>query len=159
MEFKDILSISGYSGLHKMLKQAKTGLIIESLVDGKRQMINSTNKISSLEDISVYTETDEKPLRDVLKLIFEKNEGKETISHKSDATKLKNFFAEVLEDYDRDRVYVSDIKRIINWYNILIKHDLSEIIKKSEEEQKKLEEKAEEVIENKEPEKKKESSK
>lgn len=121
---KDILSISGYGGLFKFISQGRVGIIVESFEDKKRMNASATAKISALEDIAIFTETEDKPLKDVFKLIFEKENGGVSINHKSSADELKKYFLEVLPDYDRDRVYVSDIKKVINWYNILQKLEL-----------------------------------
>ncbi len=137
MDLKGILSIGGYSGLYKLIKQSKTGFVVESLADKKRMQAFATSKISTLEDIAIYTETGEISLKDVFKKIFEKEGGKQTISHKSKPEELKNYFAEVLPDYDRDRVYVSDIKKVVNWYNQLV--DLGMIDLEEEENEQKEE--------------------
>ncbi|MBU8891737.1 MAG: DUF5606 domain-containing protein [Bacteroidales bacterium] len=131
---KDIMSISGYGGLFKFISQGRTGVIVESLEDKKRMNASATAKISALEDIAIFTETEDLPLKDVFKKIFEKENGGVSIKHKSSADELKSYFAEVLADYDRDRVYVSDIKKVVNWYNIL--HKL-ELLNFEEEEEKK----------------------
>lgn len=121
---KDILSISGYSGLYKYISQGRNGIIVESLEDKKRMNASATAKISALEDIAIFTETEDLPLKDVFKAISEKENGGETIGHKSSADQLKSYFAEVLPTYDKERVYVSDIKKVLSWYNILHKFDL-----------------------------------
>jgi hypothetical protein len=131
---KDILSISGYGGLFKFISQGRTGIIVESLEDKKRMNASATAKISALEDIAIFTDTEDKPLKDVFKAIYEKENGKESINHKSSADELKNYFSDILPDYDRDRVYVSDIKKVINWYNILHKFDLLNFSDETEEE-------------------------
>ncbi len=146
---KDILSISGYGGLFKFISQGRVGIIVESLEDQKRMNASATAKISALEDISIFTDTEDKPLNDVFKLVFEKENGGVSINHKSSADELKNYFSEILPDYDRDRVYVSDIKKVINWYNILQKLELLNF----EEEKEEKTENAEEVTNDK-PEKK-----
>lgn len=138
---KDILSISGYGGLFKFVSQGRTGIIVESLEDKKRMNASATAKISALEDIAIFTDTEDKPLKDVFKAIAEKENGGESINHKSSADELKKYFEEILPDYDRDRVYVSDIKKVINWYNILQKYDLLNF---DEEEESKAEEATEE---------------
>lgn len=121
---KDILSISGFGGLYKFISQGRSGIIVESLEDNKRMNASATAKISALEDIAIFTETEDIPLNDVFKAIFEKENEGESISHKSSGNELKSYFEEVLPDYDKDRVYVSDIKKVINWYNILHKLEL-----------------------------------
>ncbi len=142
MDLKGILSIGGYSGLYKLIKQTKNGFVVESLTDKKRMQAFATSKISTLEDIAIYTETGEVSLKDVFKKIFEKENGKQTIGHKSSADELKNLFAEVLPDYDRDRVYVSDIKKVVNWYNQLV--DLALIDLEEDEDDKNKDEKNDE---------------
>lgn len=119
---KGILAISGHSGLFKMVTESKNSLIVESLETGKRMPTYSTSKVSALEDIAIYTETEDVPLKNVFKAINDKEEGGKTaVSHKSSSKELKSYFVSVLPDYDKDRVYVSDIKKVILWYNIL--HD------------------------------------
>lgn len=132
---KDILSISGYGGLFKFISQGRTGVIVESLEDKKRMNASANVKISALEDISIFTDIEDKPLKDVFKVIFEKENGGEAINHKSSADELKNYFTEVLPDYDRDRVYVSDIKKVINWYNILHKFEMLNFEDEEEQEE------------------------
>lgn len=121
---KDILSISGYGGLFKFISQGRTGIIVESLEDQKRMNASATAKISALEDIAIFTDTEDVALKDVFKAISEKESGGASINHKSSANELKDYFAEILPEYDRDRVYVSDIKKVVNWYNILQKLEL-----------------------------------
>ncbi len=144
---KDILSISGYGGLFKFISQGRTGIIVESLEDKKRMNASATAKISALEDIAIFTDTEDIPLKDVFKAISEKEDGGEAISHKSSANELKTYFEEVLPDYDRDRVYVSDIKKVLNWYNALHKFGMLNF---DEEEKDETEEKTDEKVEAKE---------
>ncbi|NPA37246.1 MAG: hypothetical protein GXO47_10405 [Chlorobi bacterium] len=123
-----ILSISGHGGLFKMVSQAKNSIIVESLVDGKRMPAYATSRISALEDISVFTEEGDVKLEEVFKKIFEKENGEKAINpKKASSGELKDYFESVLPDYDRDRVYVSDIKKILSWYNLLIEKDLIDI--------------------------------
>ncbi|MFC2151608.1 DUF5606 domain-containing protein [Bacteroidota bacterium] len=130
---KDILSISGYGGLYKFISQGRSGIIVEALEDKKRMNASASAKISALEDIAIFTDTEDLPLKDVFKAISEKENGGVSIYHKSSANELKDYFAQVLPDYDRDRVYVSDIKKVINWYNIL--HKLKMLNFEEEEEE------------------------
>lgn len=116
---KGILAISGQSGLFKLVAEAKNNIIVESLDSGKRMPAYSTTKISALEDIAIYTDTADVPLKEVFQIIAEKENSGQTIDHKSTAAQLKAYFAEILPAYDRDRVYVSDIKKVIQWYNVL----------------------------------------
>ena len=127
MDLKGILSIGGYGGLFKLIKQTKNGFIVESLIDKKRMQAFATSKISTLEDIAIYTEEGEVHLKDVFKKIFEKENGKQTINHKVSSEELKSFFVEVLPDYDSERVYVSDIKKVVNWYNVLVELNMVDL--------------------------------
>ncbi|WP_233145459.1 DUF5606 family protein [Labilibacter marinus] len=138
---KGILAVSGQSGLYKMISQAKSSIIVESLVDGKRMPAYATSRISALEDISIFTEEADVKLVDVFKNIFDKENGAQAISHKVSANELKSYFTEILPDYDKDRVYVSDIKKVIMWYNLLLDKD---IFKFGEEEEAKADDSAEE---------------
>ena len=121
MDLSGIISISGRPGLYKVIAQGKNSIIVESLVDNKRFPAYSSDRISALEDISIYTIDDDKPLKDIFADIYEKQEGKEGPSHKSDIGELTEFFAEILPDYDDERVYASDIKKLFQWYNLLLK--------------------------------------
>lgn len=120
MSLEKILAISGKPGLYELKVQTRSGFLAESLADGKKLNVGLQNNVSLLSEISVYTFEGEKPLAEVLKAIAEKEDNKEAISHKEDKAKLEAYFAEVVPDYDTDRVYASDIKKIINWYNMLI---------------------------------------
>lgn len=122
---KEVLSISGKSGLFKLVSQGKNMLIVESMSDKKRQPAYSHEKIVSLADVAIFTEDEEKPLAEVFTLIKEKESGKAcSISPKSSNKDLNSYFAEVLPNYDRDRVYPSDIKKVITWYNLLIENGI-----------------------------------
>ncbi|TXE16923.1 hypothetical protein ES692_11265 [Psychroserpens burtonensis] len=125
MTLDKILSISGKPGLYKIITQTRNGFVVESLIDHKKVSVNIHSNISVLSEIAVYTLTEELPLRDVLKKIRDKEDSKQTsISHKDSKDKLEAYFFEVLPDYDEDRVYASDIKKIVQWYNLLEKHDM-----------------------------------
>jgi hypothetical protein len=118
---KKIVSISGKPGLYKVLSQGKNMLIVESLTDGKRLPAHSTDKIVALNDVSMFTEGEDKPLREILEALKEKENGaKSSIDPKTDAKFLREYFAQIVPDFDRDRVYPTDIKKLIQWYNILI---------------------------------------
>jgi len=116
---KGILSISGQSGLFKMVAESKNNIIVESLETLKRLPVHSTSKVSALEDIAIYTENGDVPLKDILKAISDKENGGPTISSKASANELKVYFEKVVPEYDKDRVYVSDIKKVLLWYNTL----------------------------------------
>ncbi len=124
---KDLMAISGYGGLFKFVSQARNGVIVESLETGKRMNAFATMKVSALEDIAIYTEEKEIPLEDVFVSLHNYEKGGETISPKSDPDELKDYFSAVLPEYDRERVYVSDIKKVLTWYNLLLKYDLLKI--------------------------------
>lgn len=118
---KTILSISGRPGLFKLVSNNKTMLIVESLQDGKKTPVHSRDRIVSLGDISIYTEDDEVPLYDVLVAIKKKENGQLCSTQpNAKADDLRVFFQEVLPNFDRDRVYPTDIKKMIGWYNLLV---------------------------------------
>ncbi len=116
---KGILSISGHSGLFKLVAESKNNIIVESLETSKRMPVYSTVKVSALEDIAIYTESGDLPLKDVLKAIYDQENGGNAISPKSSANELKKYFETVVPEFDKDRVYVSDIKKVLLWYNTL----------------------------------------
>ena len=148
MDLSKILSISGKSGLFQVVSQLKNAVLVESLLDKKRFPAFAHEKISSLEEIAVFTATEDKPLKEILKAIYDKTEGKPCIDSKSDNKVLLAYFKEVVPDYDSERVYISDIRKIISWYNLLLEHQILDFTEKEEEKQ---EEKPEEkTIENKE---------
>ena len=119
MNLEGIIAISGKPGLFKIIAQTKTGVVVESLLDKKRFAMSSSLKMSALQDIAIYTYTEEVPLAEVLDKISAKESGNLSIGHKSSKDILINYFNEILEDYDENRVYVSDIKKVISWYNTL----------------------------------------
>ncbi len=137
MDLSKILAISGKPGLYKHIAQSKTGIIIESINDKKRSSAFATEQISSLSDISIFTTDEDVKLEDVLKSIFKKEDGKKTISSKSSSQDLKAYFKEVLPEYDQDRVYVSDIKKVLKWYNILSENNILEFKEEKDKEEKK----------------------
>jgi hypothetical protein len=120
MDLKNILSISGKPGLFKLLSSSNTTIIVESIPEGKRMAVHSAHKISSLDDISIYTYEEDLPLRDVLKRISDHQKGGPAIDHKSDPAELRKFMSTVVPDYDAERVYPSDLKKLFNWYNMLL---------------------------------------
>jgi len=124
MVLKDIMAISGQSGLFRFIAQGKNAIIVEHHETKKRTSAFSSSRVSSLEEISVFTEGEDLPLGKVLDKIHEKENGGLAIDYKSDPEKLKSWFEIVLPEYDRDKVYVSDIRKIAQWYNILHKLDL-----------------------------------
>lgn len=121
MNLNKILAISGKPGLYHLESQTRTGFLATSLLDGKRISVGIRSNVSLLSEIAIYTLETEVPLREVFKNIKEKeNNGKTSISHKSDDTALEEYFFNVLPNYDENRVYVSDIKKVIQWYNLLL---------------------------------------
>ncbi|TRX41380.1 DUF5606 family protein [Flavobacterium restrictum] len=121
MNLEKVLSISGKPGLYVLKVQTRTGFVAESLLDGKKISVSLKSNVSLLSEISVYTYEGEKPLAEIMQLIATKENYGSAISHKEDTATLAAYFREVLADYDEERVYPSDIKKILNWYNTL--HD------------------------------------
>ena len=124
MDLKEILSITGKPGLYKLIARTRTGVIVEAFADGKRFPVMASQNVSSLGDIAIYTDAEEVPLAEIFKTIFTKEEGKETLSPKSSGADIERYFVEVLPSYDRERVYTRDMKKVLNWYNILHKEGL-----------------------------------
>jgi hypothetical protein len=133
MDLKEILSVSGKPGLFKTIAQTKTGVIIESLTDGKRLQAFASDKISSLGEISIFTTAEDMPLREVFRLIHEKNGDQPAPDSKSDDQALKSFFETVIPDYDHERVYTSHIRKLVQWYNILIANGITDFTASAEE--------------------------
>ena len=119
MTLDKILAIAGKPGLFALKVQTRTGFVAESLLDGKKVTVGLKSNVSLLSEISVYTNTEEKPLTEIMRAIATKEDNGPAISHKEDNSKLVAYFLEILPDYDQDRVYPSDIKKILNWYNML----------------------------------------
>ena len=125
MSLEKVLSISEKPGLFKLITNTRNGFIAESLMDGKRISVGLHNIVSLLSEFAIYTLTEEIPLTQVLKTIRDKENSLPTkISHKGKKDELEAFFFDVLPDYDEDRVYVSDIKKVIRWYNILQSNEM-----------------------------------
>ena len=125
MSLEKILAIGGKPGLFKLIAQTRGGFIAESLLDGKKLSVSVQNNVSLLSEIAVYTLTEEMPLKEVILKIKEKENGEKTpVSHKDSKDKLEEYFFEVLPDYDEDRVYASDIKKIVQWYNLLQQNNM-----------------------------------
>ena len=137
MSLDRILAISEKPGLFKLITQTRNGFIAESLIDGKRLSANLRSNVSLLSEIAIYTLTEEVALREVLKQIMAKENGNRTsVSHKDSTDKLEEYFFSILQDYDEDRVYLSDIKKVIRWYNILQENNMLHMLddKNKEEE-------------------------
>jgi hypothetical protein len=120
MNVEKILAIAGKPGLFELKLQTRSGFLAESLLDGKKITVGLSSNVSLLSEISMYTYTEEKPLVEIMRAIaIKEDEGPTSVSHKEDNAKLIAYFEEILPDYDADRVYASDIKKVLNWYNIL----------------------------------------
>ncbi|MGN1218795.1 MAG: DUF5606 domain-containing protein [Phocaeicola sp.] len=133
---KTILAISGKPGLYKLISQGKNMLIVEALsADKKRSPIYASDKVISLGDIAMYTDADEIPLSEVLESVKTKEGGNVTSLDykKASAEELGEFMAAVLPNYDRDRVHLSDIKKLIQWYNLLVSNGVTEFVEKKED--------------------------
>ena len=138
MSLDKVLAISEKPGLFKLITQTRSGLVAESLIDGKRIAVSLRNNISLLSEIAIYTLDEEVPLVEIFKKIKDKEEGSKTsVGHKESKDKLEEYFFSILPDYDEDRVYPSDIKKVIRWYNILQEKDMLDQIElqASEEEE------------------------
>lgn len=136
MSLDKIISITGKPGLYDLKTQTKNGFLAESLIDGRRTNISAQHNVSLLSEIAIYTLTTEVPLYEVFIKIYDKENGKETISHKAPKIELEEFFFSILPDYDEDRVYTSDIKKVVQWYNILQKcgkiEEIKQVFEKAE---------------------------
>ena len=130
MNLKDILAISGEGTLFKFIAQGKNAVIVENLETGRRFSAGAHARVSALDEISIFTTGEDMPLGKVMDILWDKENGGEVISHRLSDAELKEYFAEVLPDYDRERVYTSDIKKVLHWYNIL--HGLGMLVRDEE---------------------------
>ena len=136
MNLEGIINVSGKPGLYKVVSQGNNTVIAKSLTDGKKVPLFSHNQSNMLEEIGIYTYDNTKPLSEILDAIaIKENEG-QALSHKSSTTQLTNYFREILDDYDEERVYISDIKKVIQWYNAMQKHGLIKLPKAEKKEKK-----------------------
>lgn len=148
MSLEKVLSISGKPGLFLLKSQTRNGFLAESLLDGKTINVSGRHSVSLLSEIAIYTLTSEVPLREVFQKISEKEDGKEAIDHKVSKEELEEYFFGILPDYDEDRVYASDIKKVVQWYNMLVNkglNDFSEPKKEAKEESKEAAETTKEI--------------
>ncbi|MFZ4739919.1 MAG: DUF5606 domain-containing protein [Bacteroidales bacterium] len=136
MDLSKILAITGKPGLYLVISQTKSGALVESIIDKKRIPVFATEKLSSLNDISIFTTDEDLPLKTVLKAIFDKENGGKCIDHKSDNNALKKYMEEVVPNFDKDRVYVSDIKKLFSWYNLLQQENLLDFSEETENNEK-----------------------
>ncbi len=140
MDLTKIVSISGYPEVFKIIKESRKGVIVESLQTGKRMQAFLHQKISSLEDIAIFTQDGDIQLKDVFRRIHEKENGGKAPDPK-DVTQdgVKQYFEQILPEYDRDRVYVSDMKKVMRWYNMLLDKGLLDFSDEQEEKAEKKE--------------------
>ncbi len=144
MGLDKILAISGKPGLYQLKAQTRSGFVAESLIDGKKISVGLRNNVSLLSEIAIYTLTEEVPLREVFNKISQKEDGGKTaVSHKDSKDKLEEYFFQVLPDYDEDRVYSSDIKKVVQWYNLLLDKGITDFSEEEQEEVAKEDEAAE----------------
>jgi len=129
MGLDKVLAISGKPGLYELTAQTRGGFVAKSMLDGKKIAVNMRHNVSILSEIAIYTYTEEIPLGEVFQKIKEKEDGGAAINHKSSKKELEAYFSEVLPDYDEDRVYTSDMKKIFQWYNILINNNFTDFSK------------------------------
>ena len=138
---KEILAISGRPGLYKLVTYGKNVIIVENITDKKRSTAHSRDKVISLGDISMYTESGDKPLSEILEAIKTKYDSKPlNVADYKEASALQEFFKGIVPDYDVDRVYNTDIKKLINWYNFLVNSGMTDFLPKEEEAPEKKEE-------------------
>lgn len=130
IDLTGIISISGQPGLFKIIAQSKNGIIVEGLADKKRVNVYASTKVSTLSDISMFTTGEDKAIEEIMFSIFEKENGGAAIDNKADDKAIETYFGEVLPDYDKDRVYVSNMRKLFSWYNAL---QVSGNLKKKEE--------------------------
>lgn len=149
MSLEKVLSISGKPGLFLLKSQTRNGFLAESLLDGKTVNVSGRHSVSLLSEIAIYTLTAEVPLREIFQKIFEKEDGKEAISHKESKEKLEEYFFEILPDYDEDRVYPSDIKKVLQWYNMLVKNNLTDFSEPKKKDEEEVKEGGEAILESK----------
>lgn len=127
MKIKDILAITGEPGLYNYIAGSRNGVIAESLVDGKRKNFSGTHsRVSSLAEISIFTEDEDVALAEVLTSLFAHTKGEQTLSHKASEAELRSLFDEVLPTYDRERFHLSDMRKLVQWFNLLVKAGMTD---------------------------------
>lgn len=127
MDLSKILSIAGKPGLFQIINQTRGGVLAVSLLDGKKTSIGQTQRVSTLSDISIYTEEGDEPLLNVLQTVFKTTDGAKCEVDVKDDDALRNFMREMLPEHDEERVYTSDIRKVVKWYNLLLKSDLIDL--------------------------------
>ncbi|MFH0893941.1 MAG: DUF5606 domain-containing protein [Bacteroidota bacterium] len=143
MDLSKVMTVSGKGGLYSLVAQNKGGIIVESLVDGHRMQVFASQRVSSLEEISIFTTGEDLPLKDAMKKMFDTLKGEPCIDPNSDAPKVKEFISGLIPEIDHERVYNSDLKKLLTWYNLLNEHKMLVFDEET------TEEKTEEVTEEK----------
>ncbi len=119
IDLAGIISITGQPGLFKVVAQSKNGIIVEGMVDKKRVHVYSTTKVSTLSDIGMYTTGEDKPMDEIVTAIYDKEKGGPCVNAKADDKEIEAYFAQVLPDYDKERVYVSNMRKLFSWYTVM----------------------------------------
>ncbi len=135
MSLDKVISVAGKPGLFEVLTQTRSGVLAQSLIDGKKITVSARENVSLLSEIAIYTLSEEMPLGSVFQKIFDHLSGAAALSHKSSKDELEAFFFEVLPEYDEDRVYPSDIKKVVQWYNLLVEKGLTDFTVEQAEKQ------------------------
>ena len=135
MSLDKVISVAGKPGLFEIKTQTRTGVLAQSLIDGKKITVSARENVSLLSEIAIYTLTEEMPLGNVFQKIYAHLSGAAALSHKSSKDELEAFFFDVLPEYDEDRVYASDIKKVVQWYNLLIDKGYKDFIAAESKEQ------------------------
>ncbi|HKK40124.1 MAG TPA: DUF5606 domain-containing protein [Cryomorphaceae bacterium] len=143
MDLSQILSITGKPGLYKILNQSRGGVVVISLNDGKKMVVGQTQRVSTLSDISIYTLEGDEPLAKIFEKMKEQSGGKEVEVDSKDPDALREYFFRIFPEHDEDRVYPSDIKKMIKWFNLLLEKGLLESTEEEKEEEAKAEKKVE----------------
>jgi hypothetical protein len=119
IDLSGIISITGQPGLYKIVAQSKNGIIVEGLTDKKRTNVYASTRVSTLSDISMFTTGDDKPIEEIITEIHKKEKGGQAVDAKADDKQVEAYFAKIVPDYDKERVYVSNMRKLISWYNLL----------------------------------------
>ena len=144
MKITDILAVAGKPGLYQVLASGSASIVVESMVDGKRSSIPGTARVSNLADITMYTHDDDVPLLDILNRMHEAQKGEAGPSHKDAAQAIRDFVDGIVPELDHDRVYQSDLKKLVQWYNLLVGKGAFPLEAPEDPEEKAKEEKAKE---------------
>ena len=120
MKITDILAVAGKPGLYQVLASGSASIVVESMLDGKRSSVPGTARVSNLADITMYTHDDDVPLLDILNRMHDAQKGAEGPSHKDAAQTIRDFVDGIVPELDHDRVYQSDLKKLVQWYNLLV---------------------------------------